>query len=249
MLIAVLWICAVISWIALSFAAKGRFEAEAKRLHIEKTKGLYLALSGVHETLARMVNDSGRITLDENRLKPDGQPRRIDFSMGRCLVIVENELDKININLVSRETLEDVLSRSGYSEDAARMAFEIEASIHPQDGDGLACSPCGELETIEQMVLYPGVSAEAFYGHMYRPWANADDVKKSLFSLFTVAGDRAEPIAEGDATDQEFEDGGTYRIVSVGKVSEDSAASAVWLVIKLSSSSMYGYEILYRKVL
>jgi hypothetical protein len=248
-LIAVLWICAVISWIALSYAAKERFDAESQRLRIEKTKSHYLALSGAHEILARMAGSDSGPMRRRGGLRPDGKPRRIDFSMGHCLVRVENELEKVNVNLASRRELEMVLDEAGYEDEAAGLAFEINANIRPVKNDGMACSPCGPLETIEQMVLYRGVDTEMFYGKAYRFEGLSEQRRTPLFDLFTVVGERSRMRVDEGVPAPEFEDGGVYRIVSVGRVAEESAASAVWLVIKLSQNSLYGYELLYRKVL
>ena len=248
-LIAVLWICALVSWIALSYAAKERFDAESQRLRIEKTKGMYLALSGAHEVLARIAGSDFGPLRERGHLRPDGRPRRLDFSTGHCMVRVENEREKVNVNLASRRELEIVLDNAGYEDRAAGLAFEIDANIRPANNDGRLCSPCGPLDTIEQMVLYRGVDTQMFYGQAYRFEERGKQDKTPLFDLFTVVGDRSEMHADEGGPAPEFEDGGIYRIVSVGRVSENSAASAVWLVIKLSRSSMYGYELLYRKVL
>lgn len=256
MLIAVLWMCALLSWVGLMYAAETRFEAERARTLIERERGLYIALSGVHEALARIANRSGVSAFSEGGLKPDGKAWRFDYTGGYAMVRVENELHKVNINLVSRDDLELILAEAGYDEAAPRVAAEIDAYMNepermPEDAGAV---PRGSLETPEQMVLYPSVDTDMFYGETpYDRGVGREDNERHripLFSLFTVVGGNKtlqEPETLED--EQRFEDGGIYRIVSVGRVSEISAASAVWAVVRYNKDAPFGVQILYRKIL
>jgi len=253
-LIAVLWVCAVISWIALAYNAKARFEAEADRSRVERSQGVFLALSGAHEALARMTSQSGELLMRSGeRLRPDGKAMRMDFAGGHSTVHVERELDKVNVNRAGRTELERVLQAAGYAGKAEELAFLMDANLRPKQGDGVVCSPCGPLDTIEQMALYEGVGAAMFYGEVSGGEQSSMRMgyeKTPLFDLFTVMGDRVElPVQRMGEGGADFEDGGVYRVVSVGRVSGISAAATVWLVVKLSSNARYGYELLYRKIL
>lgn len=255
-LIAVLWVCALLSWVGLMYAAETRFQAERARTVIERDRGLYLALSGLHETLARIVNDSPVSAMGGETISPDGKPWRFDYTDGHAMVRVEDEYDKVNINLVSRDELELLLQEAGYEDEAAAVASEIDAYMnHPDrlgraDGDFV---PRGGLETLEQMVLYPSVDTVMFYGEkpydMDSQAKEYEEDKTDLFSLFTVVGKRRTSLDEDSEDEARFQDGGVYRVVSVGRVSEISAARAVWAVFKYRKDDPRGMQILYRKIL
>ena len=53
-LIAVLWICALIMWFAFQISAQTRLQGEDQIHAIRKSQALHLAIGGCYEALARM---------------------------------------------------------------------------------------------------------------------------------------------------------------------------------------------------
>jgi general secretion pathway protein K len=216
-LIAVLWICALIMWIAFQISAQTRLVGEDQLHAIRKSQALYLAIGGCYEALARMKSAPALQPFDkpsDSNWQPDGQPRIIQYLTGAAMVIIESEDAKMNVNVAQGVNLSKVLQRAGADEPtseqlADRILDFIDADDIPRpqgmekDGyirAGLNYIPFnGKLTSLDQLLLIPGMSHELFYGYGNGPTQGMSDFpenfrdvlipgKDSLFSLLTIYG-------------------------------------------------------------
>lgn len=282
-IVAVLWICALIMWLALQIGAETRLQADERVHLLRQTQALYLAVGGAFEALARMGQPLSLETEDpeNSSWQPDGTIHEVNYKTGKALVIVQNETDKVNINKASQEQIKAVVAKTGLEEDQADALADVIADFLDADDtprlngaeenyykeEELHHIPFNnQLTSIDQMLLIPGVTQQLFYGFDLNSQEaeneeNGSEVpllskEDSLFQMFTVYGNNLsledEEIldqAKGETDYVTWEVGGTYRILSCGKLSSGSPSVVLWLIVRYSPESESGYEVLYRKIL
>ena len=217
-LIAVLWICALIVWFAMRIGVETRFQGEEQINQFRKSQALHLAVGGCYEALARM-GQSPSTGLDkateEDSWQPDGQPRTVQYQTGRAMVTIEPEQTKVNVNKTNAQQLKLVLEQSGLEEnDATNLAETIAGFVNKSKAAGLHGGPGkeqyaqmglpngpfnGPLTSLDQMLLIPGVTPQIFFGYG-RPQEGSEENEAgaapgplfprgdSLFSLLTIYG-------------------------------------------------------------
>jgi len=134
-LLAVLWICALIMWFALQISAETRLQGEDQILSIRKSQALYLAIGGCYEALARMGQPPS-LRADEPpalNWQPDGKPRLIEYHTGRAIVIIEPEDRKLNVNKAGQPQLKQILERAGADEITAERLTDFIMDFIDQD--------------------------------------------------------------------------------------------------------------------
>ncbi|MGA2400539.1 MAG: hypothetical protein ABSG91_02395 [Syntrophobacteraceae bacterium] len=218
-LIAVLWICALIMWFSFQISAQTRIQGEDQLHAIRKSQALHFAIGGCYEALARM-GQPPPLLLDKTfnlNWQPDGRPRIVEYQTGIAIVIIESEDTKVNVNITQEAALRPVLQRAGAdelsSEELAdRILDFIDADDLPRlkgmekDGyikAGLNYIPFnGPLTSLDQLLLVPGISHQLFYGYDQGIDERMREVpeifegivipaKNSLFSLLTIYGNNA----------------------------------------------------------
>jgi type II secretory pathway component PulK len=214
-LVAVLWICALIMWLALQIGAETRLQADERVHSLRHSQAMYLAVGGAYEAIARMGQP---IPLDAEEAEvtnwqPDGKVHEVIYRTGKALVAVQRETDKVNINKASQEQIKAVLEKRGIEESEADALADVIADfldpddlprLHGAEEDyyknrELIQAPFNStLTSIDQMLLIPGISQQLFFG--FNPESqdvNGEDAsteapllsnKTSLFQMFTVYG-------------------------------------------------------------
>ncbi|MFZ2445030.1 MAG: hypothetical protein WAW37_01610 [Syntrophobacteraceae bacterium] len=281
-LIAVLWICALIMWFALQISAETRLQGEDQILSIRKSQALYLATGGCFEALARM-GQPPPLRADEApglNWQPDGKPRLVEYHTGRAIVIIEPEDRKVNVNKAGQPQLKQILERAGADEISAERLTDIimdfidqddtprmhgaEDSSYKKSGHGFGPFN-GELSSLDQLLLVPGVTQQLFYGYGREGGRKAHDVpevynefvipgKYSLFSLLTVYGSNANPSRgfqdeETDPRPVSWAPNGVYRILSFGMSANGPPSVGVCLIVRFSPLERGAYKVLSRKIL
>lgn len=227
-LIAVLWICALIMWFALQISAEVRFQGEERIQSIRKSQALYLATGGCYEALARM-GQPPPLDVDEQperNWQPDGKPRLVQYDTGRAVVIIEPEDRKVSVNRVGRPQLREVLERAGADEVTADRLTDLIMDFIDQDDTprlnggekdyyrslGLNYVPFnGPLTSLDQLLLIPGMTQKLFYGYGGSGagsllTSELGDIykdflipgKNSLFSMLTIYGTNVRLISSED---------------------------------------------------
>ncbi len=236
-IVAVLWICALIMWFALQIAAETRMLGEEQVHLLRKSQALHLAIGGCYEALGRMGQPLGT-GIDEPQdgsWQPNGEPHLVDYETGRAIVIIESENRKVNVNIAQHDPLKAALERSGLDSDFAEgLADMIADFIDPDDiprlhgaekeyyeESGRRYIPFnGALTSLDQLLLLPGISPQLFYGYGQpsEELENPDAVpidpaipgKNSLFRLLTVYGEN-QALPEEDEIAGEFERSNRFR--------------------------------------
>lgn len=215
-LVAVLWICALVMWFTLQIGVMARMEGEEQVHLFRRSQAYYLAVGGCYEALARMGQPlpTGFEKGPDLTWQPDGTPHLVEYQTGEALVSIEAESRKVNVNLATPDQLALVLLAAGMEEPAAeRMADVIADFIDADDQvrlhglenrgyqrQGMSMEPFnGPLLSLDQLLLVPGVTEGLLYGYLQEsgsgdgssPRTSAAPVlpaQSSLFQMLTVYG-------------------------------------------------------------
>ncbi len=180
--VAVLWVCALILWFSMQISTETRLQGEEQVHLLRKSQALHLAIGGCNEALARLGQPlpTGLERREEDNWQPDGMPHRIGYETGEAIVLVEAESRKLNVNLAQPDQLQRALVRAGLEEAQAERLADVIADFVDQDDltrlhgaekdkyaqQGLPYGPFnGPLISLDQLLLVPGVSSGLFYGH------------------------------------------------------------------------------------
>ena len=215
-IVAVLWICALIMWFALQISAGVRLQGE-ERIHIlQRSQSLHLAVGGSYEAIARMGQGSvaGLNVAAEDQWRPDGRPYVVQYRTGQALVVIEDESRKVNVNIANPEQLQAVLEKAGVEgPDADRLADVIADFIDKDDLPrlhgmekegyaklGLHYGPFnGPMLSLDQLLLIPGMTHQLFFGYGMKKGDSTENEsgilqqpwlpgKNSIFQMCTVYG-------------------------------------------------------------
>jgi hypothetical protein len=181
-LIAVLWICALVMWFTLQIGAMTRLQGEEQVHLFRRAQAYYLAVGGCYEALARMGQPPPSL-LDRGpdvSWQPNGAQHVLTFQTGEVMVSVESETTKINVNSANPEQMRKVLVAAGVDENAAEGLADVIADfvdpddlkrLHGMEASeykrlGLPYGPFnGPLFSLDQMLLIPGITEQLFYGY------------------------------------------------------------------------------------
>ena len=215
-LIAVLWICALVMWFTLQIGLIARLQGEEQIHLFHRSQALYLAIGGCFEALARMGQQppTGFERGPDLSWQPDGAPHLLEYQTGEVQVSVESEKRKINVNSASPDQLSQVLVSAGVDRNFAGELADVIADFR-DPGDlprlhglkaagykrlGLPYGPFnGPLLTLDQMLLIPGITEELLYGYRRRGGgaeeggSSATSIsmlpsKDSLFQMLSIYG-------------------------------------------------------------
>lgn len=215
-LVAVLWMSALIMWFAFQISAETRLQGEDQIHSIRRSQALHLAIGGGYEALARMGQPPPFRTDEPPDLnwQPDGRPRLVEYQTGAAIVIIEAEDLKVNVNRAGQVQLKQALERAGadpaLSERIADSILDFidnddNTRLHGAEKDayrklGLNQLPFnGQLTSLDQLLLVPGITQQLFYGfgkqtdtggngHPEIPGGLMIPAKNSLWSLLTIYG-------------------------------------------------------------
>lgn len=215
-LVAVLWICALVMWFTLQIGVMTRMEGEEQVHLFRRSQAYYLAIGGCYEALARMGQPppTGLERGPDLSWQPDGSPHLIEYQTGDAEVSIEVETRKVNVNLTPPEQLALVFIEAGFDEKAVAELVDVIADfIDPDDQvrlhgmekagyqrRGTTSEPFnGPLLSIDQLLLIPGITEELLYGYLQggkegeerSPRHKAGSVlpaQSSLFQMLTVYG-------------------------------------------------------------
>jgi general secretion pathway protein K len=230
-IIAVLWISALIMWFALQISYDSRLQGEEEIHILRRSQALYLAVGGAYEALARM---GYAVTTDDDTKdwQPNGKPNVVEYEIGQAIVVIEEETQKVNINEAPPDQLKKVLEKAGVEEDALDKFTDVIGDfLDPDDLTRLDGAEKDDYEQMEmhydpfngpliaqdQMLLIPGITQKLFYGYgqeakpfkkgKYKkfrdlPWPGED----SLFQNCTVYGTTTQLFTDESEEEEVSED-------------------------------------------
>jgi len=287
-IIAVLWICALIMWLGLQTSANIRLRNEEEVQRMRRSRAIYCALSGVYEALAHMGENVALEDNPEASWMPDGKPRIMALDGCRVMVTVEDETTKVNVNQAGPEALRKVLERAGVDPDGSEALVDrIVDFLDPDDWprlegaeadsyekQGIGYPPFnGVLQSLDQMVLIPGIDADLFWGRGDRAPVKSErsrgrdrplafPPRDSLFDLCTVYGNNTalakdEDDALFDARSEFAEEPGIvpwtpgkiYRVLAAGSLDGVETGAVIWVEARYDPGTAKGFSVLYRKIL
>jgi hypothetical protein len=222
--VAVLWVCALIMWFTMQIGAETRLQGEEQIHLLRKSQALHFAIGGCYEALARLGQPlpTGLERKQEDNWQPDGIPHLVQYETGQAVVLVEAESRKLNVNIAQPDQLKRAIARAGLDEGLAEQLADVIADfvdqddlprLHGAEKDkyeqlGLPYIPFnGPLISLDQLLLVPGVTSPLFYGYARgEPPPEERSVefsleamfprRDSLFHLLTVHGNNRTVIEE-----------------------------------------------------
>ncbi|MCX7823322.1 MAG: general secretion pathway protein GspK [Syntrophobacterales bacterium] len=257
--IACLWICALVLWLALNTSLLYRYRFSDSTISPLRTLGFYAALGGIYEIIARMPPADPELFLEG---KPDGKPQVINY--GRCTVSVrtEDEMSKVNINITSSgelsRILREILKVEHFlpitsSQLADRILDFIDQDDFARDYGAekdfyekakLGYFPYNKpIPAIEMVLLVPGVTWELFWG----TGTSLLPSENSFFYLFTVYGNKKSLEVQPEKTEG-WKPGGLYRIVAGADCGGDRKV-VVYAVVSYNPGQNPHFKIEYLKEL
>ncbi len=179
-LLAVLWLTAALSMIALSIADTVRSEIERGIGQQESLRAYYLARGAVEESLFRLRSATTTGMSFEDLLRVSRR-RYVRYPSGEALVEIVSEQGKLNLRSMDAPMLSRLLIAMGEPSLAAsqiaatygsgRGAPILNASLFSNlNGQSTsAFSPnAASLENVEELMLVPGLTSEMMYGRFRR---------------------------------------------------------------------------------
>lgn len=177
-LLAVLWLVAALSAIALTIAATVRNEVELSTIHSEGVRAYFLARAGIERAALWVQWGAGRSDAGPPPYYFQRGMRSIAFPFpsGEVVVDVIPEAAKLNINQVRPEELAALLVALGTTPlEAQQLAMAIDhwrqpaRNVSPLDAFYLNRQPSfparhSSLENVEELLLVQGMTPELFYG-------------------------------------------------------------------------------------
>lgn len=181
-IIAVLWICALIMWFSLQISSDSRLRGEEEVHILRRSQALYMAIGGVNEALARMGRSSVGLDeeLEDKGWQPNGNPNVVKYETGQAVVVIEEEDKKVSVNALNQSSLKEVLEKAGLESNEAETEANLIIDFLDQDDlpslegaekddyeqMGLSYRPFdGVMTSLDQLLLIPGITQKLFYGY------------------------------------------------------------------------------------
>ena len=205
-LIALLWILMALSVVALSFSRESFVEIAVARNTRDLSDGYYVARAGVADAIFQLI--TRRFFPRVKQLELQGPPDPIDlgrltgrFGDGIYEVEIQDESGKINLNLVAEDQLRRLIEVIGIEKpdsdiiaDSILDWRDVDNGHHPngaEDDFYQTLNPPyraknGRFDTVEELLLVRGVTADYFYGHAEKSPDGAVNYKYGLSRCLTV---------------------------------------------------------------
>jgi general secretion pathway protein K len=211
-LIALLWVLVALSVIALSFSRESFVEVAAARNAQSLENAYFIARAGIASTVYQLMQK--RMATNFRQVELQDTPDPLDlgsvtgsFGGGVYRVDIQDESGKINVNTVSEGQLRALVEASGIgTPDADIISDSIldwrdADTAHRLNGAeddyyGTLNPPYkaknGRLDTVEELLLVRGVTADYFFGHPERAPDGSVFYRYGLSRYFTVYSTRSQ---------------------------------------------------------
>jgi general secretion pathway protein K len=165
-LIALLWVLAALSLLALDLASTVRAEVNMTQASGEAEKSYFYAQGGLEEVLFHVVFPYPDIEKQRRLFPYAGGMNHYWTGSGemRCHIAIQDEAGKIDLNFASQEVLTRLLENlgvAGASSIAASIVEWRKPSSERKDFDGIKHRP---FASVEELLLIRGMSREILYG-------------------------------------------------------------------------------------
>jgi len=209
-LIALLWILVALSAIALSFSRESFVEVAAARNAQSLENAYFLARSGIALTVYQLLEK--RLAASAPQAETLGELDLLDLGIatgsiggGVYRVDIQDESGKINVNLVQESQLRALVEASGI--DRPDSDIITDSILDWRDADSITRlngaeddyyqtlnppykAKNGRLDTVEELLLVRGVTADYFYGYPQRAADGSVVYRYGLSRYLTVYSTR-----------------------------------------------------------
>jgi general secretion pathway protein K len=171
-LLAVLWVLALLSAMAVVLAGTARTEVQIARNHYENARARSLAEAGISLAIARFLDPDPR-----TQWRADGEEHAFSYGGGNIRVSVKDEAGKVDLNAAPEELIGglftavgvqgETVSRLGHAiadwkdADDLRRALGAEASDYARAGLPYG-PPNGPFQSVEELRLVLGMTARLY---------------------------------------------------------------------------------------
>ena len=203
-MLVVLWVTVVLTVMVNTFIAMVRTEARSISNYKQETEAYYLARSGIHFAIQKLLQDEQPLLEEEEdaeRWIRDGRPYTISLMKGFVTVRVMDEGGKLDVNRSQRSDLLRgllTLGVTGVEKDTIAdsiLDWRDENNFHRLNGAeddyyrSLMTpygSKDGPLDTVDELLWVRGVTPEIFFGDNL---ASEEMVGPGMTDLFTIYND------------------------------------------------------------
>jgi general secretion pathway protein K len=189
-LLIVMWALAALMVIVLAFSYMARIEIKTTTAFIEGAEERFLAEGGIHMAAAEIMYR--KVTLG-TPLEPgkeyqvwytDGTPNVFGLEKATCLVRITDESGKVDLNKTPEIVFKGLLLSLGVKEEVADVIVDSVQDwrdaddlvrLHGAEDDYYMSLPAhykpknADFESVEELLLVRGVTAELFYGTGGKP--------------------------------------------------------------------------------
>jgi general secretion pathway protein K len=209
-LIALLWILAALSAIALSFSRESFVEVAAARNAQSLEESYFVARAGIAATIYQLLQK--HLTPSVQQAGSQDVPDPVDLGSvtgslggGVYRVDIQDESGKINVNTVSEPQLRALVEASGIGKPDADIITDSildwrdadnETRLNGAEDDYYQTlnppynAKNGRIDTVEELLLVRGITTDYFYGHPERAPDGSVLYKYGLSRCLTVFSTR-----------------------------------------------------------
>ena len=202
-LIALLWVLAALSLLALNLSSTVRGELNVASASAQGEKAYFFARGGLEAALYQLVYPSG---------DPEKQKARFPYRDGMnhfwisnddwfCHVALQDEAGKIDLNFANQALLKRLVQNTGIEELQAETI--VESILRWRDGngshgsrdDGVPQAPAGRrhrFSSIEELLLLDGINREVMYGSVRKGRDGEPRLYRGLADFVTVYSEKAQ---------------------------------------------------------
>jgi general secretion pathway protein K len=202
-LIALLWILAALSLLALNLSSTVRGELNVASASIQGEKAYFFARGGLEAALYQLVYPSA---------DPEKQKARFPYRDGMnhfwitsddwvCHVAVQDEAGKIDLNFANEIVLKRLMQNTGIEEPQAETMVESILRWRDRDNSQGArdndtpLAPAGKrhlFSSLEELLLVDGISREVMYGAVRKGRDGEARLYRGLADFVTVYSEKAQ---------------------------------------------------------
>ncbi|MBU0700231.1 general secretion pathway protein GspK [bacterium] len=168
-LVITLWVLAILSLLAISFAYQMRIGIRLAGYQVDSLRALYLAKAGVNYALCELKKDTNEY---DSLNEAWNLRKRVEFGGGMFICQISDEEQRINLNYATRTILERL---PGINEEIASCLLDWQDADSKEQIDGAEddyyqgigksyyCKNAA-FESIEELLLVKGINREIFDG-------------------------------------------------------------------------------------
>ena len=184
----VLWVLALLMVIVGEFCHAMRTEVNVTRNFKEETEAYYIALAGINHAVVELLRndliplkegEEDLLPTEEQRWRVNVEQPPIPYGTGHYVVMLGNEMGKINLNLADEKLLRVMLNGFDLTDEEKNIIVDSIQDWRDVDGfhrvngaeddyyrnlsDPYDCKD-GDFDSVDELLLVRGMTPEIFFG-------------------------------------------------------------------------------------